>query len=242
MDGPLEMEEQQRTRWNAYVSRGGLVEYDDWLRTPGKQIVHELYRKRLKGRRVLEVGCGAGHLVRALEADDPAREITGLDLSQKMLDIAAARGVRSLVCGSGNNLPFPDGSFDAVVAAVWVFRYVEPRALGEVRRVLRPNGQFMFDVPLFFGTALEACAATIKSPRRWKRHWNEARLHLNPPSPRTWEKRLVDAGFSINEVIGIIEIPFFTRRFAWSPCVTNPLACHLSLTCFYHARNTCPGK
>ena len=82
----------------------------------------------------------------------------GLDLSKRMLE-QAQRNIQahdqtsstSLVTGRAESLPFPDGSFDAVVFT-FLLRYVEdPQAtLGELARVLRSGGQLAsleFSVP-----------------------------------------------------------------------------------------------
>jgi ubiquinone/menaquinone biosynthesis C-methylase UbiE len=89
--------------------------------------------------RVLEVGCGWGELAEWL-ARDTAAQVVAVDLSERMVELARARGVDAQV-GDVQELPFADGSFDVAVAA-WMLYHVPDldRGLSEVARVLRPGG------------------------------------------------------------------------------------------------------
>lgn len=94
---------------------------------------------RLDRPRVLEVGCGWGELAARLELEAEA-SVVGVDLSPRMVELARQRGVDAIV-GDVQELEYPDGSFDAVVAA-WMLYHVPDldRALGEIARVLRTGG------------------------------------------------------------------------------------------------------
>jgi SAM-dependent methyltransferase len=89
--------------------------------------------------RVLEVGCGWGELAEWLARDTAAR-VVAVDLSERMVELARARGVDAQV-GDVQELPFADGSFDVAVAA-WMLYHVPDldRGLSELARVLRPGG------------------------------------------------------------------------------------------------------
>lgn len=90
-------------------------------------------------REVLEVGCGTGMILK--EIAPVARRAVGLDISRGMLEKARARGL-DVVEGTATDLPFADGSFDAVYSFK-VLAHVEQieRAMREVARVLRPGGR-----------------------------------------------------------------------------------------------------
>jgi SAM-dependent methyltransferase len=92
--------------------------------------------------RVLEVGCGPGELAERLVRELGA-EVTAVDVSPRMVDLARARGVDARV-GDVQELPFEPGSFDCVVAA-WVLFHVPDldRGLAEIARVLRPGGSLV---------------------------------------------------------------------------------------------------
>ena len=92
--------------------------------------------------RVLEVGCGWGELAEWL-AQETGAEVVAVDLSPRMVELARERGVDASVADV-QALPFPDASFDVVVAA-WMLYHVPEldRALAEIARVLRPGGTFV---------------------------------------------------------------------------------------------------
>ncbi|MGE0362160.1 MAG: class I SAM-dependent methyltransferase [Vicinamibacterales bacterium] len=102
------------------------------------------------GRRLLEVGCGIGtDLARFARG---GAVVTGIDLSQTAIDLAAKNfaglGLSGdLRVGDGEALPFPDASFD-VVYGHGVLQYaVRPeRIVAEAHRVLVPGGQAIFMV------------------------------------------------------------------------------------------------
>ena len=91
---------------------------------------------------VLDLGCGTGALLRALEEGGVTG--VGADVSASMLD--RARGHRpkaTLVQLKGPHLPFADNSFDAVISMLsWRYLDWDP-VLMEVARVLRPGGRLL---------------------------------------------------------------------------------------------------
>ena len=106
------------------------------------------------GRRVLDAGCGSGPLFAALR--DRGVIVTGFDSSTKMVELARQRlgaDVALHVADVGGPLPFPDGAFDDVIAAL-VLHYLEDwtAPLVELRRVLRPGGRLIMAVnhPIIF--------------------------------------------------------------------------------------------
>lgn len=95
---------------------------------------------------VLEVGCGDGNIWREnLDRIPPGWKLTLTDLSPGMVEAArAALGGRAeYMVADVQDLPFPDESFDAVIANHMLFHVDDrPRALAELARVLRPGGTF----------------------------------------------------------------------------------------------------
>jgi ubiquinone/menaquinone biosynthesis C-methylase UbiE len=96
--------------------------------------------------KVLDLGCGAGH---ASFATAPfAREVVAFDLTAGMLEITAAaakeRGFSNISTtqGSVEELPFNSQQFDFVMSRYSAHHWNDvPRALQEVKRVLKPGGQ-----------------------------------------------------------------------------------------------------
>ncbi len=103
----------------------------------------------VRGRHVLEVGCGAAMCSRWL-AGQGAHPVA-LDLSAGMLRHARAAGARTgievpLVQADAARLPFADGRFDLAFTAFGAVPFVadSARVMREVARVLRPGGRWVF--------------------------------------------------------------------------------------------------
>jgi ubiquinone/menaquinone biosynthesis C-methylase UbiE len=93
-------------------------------------------------RHVLEVGSGKGSLAFRI-AEELRCEVIALDASSAMVRASALLGVVTIL-GDVRALPFPNDSFDVVVAA-WMLYHVRPlnEGLGELARVLRPGGRLV---------------------------------------------------------------------------------------------------
>ncbi len=94
-------------------------------------------------KRVLEVGCGTGLILRHL---DPIADLAvGVDISPGMLGQAQARGL-NVVRGSATHLPFETASFD-LVYSFKVLSHVEDidRAFSEMARVTVPGGRLVLE-------------------------------------------------------------------------------------------------
>lgn len=96
--------------------------------------------------RVLDVGIGTGLELPMFSSDV---KITGIDLSDPMLDVARKRvkdlglgNVEALVAMDAMNIAFPDGEFDAAVAPYVLTTVPDPaRLLDEMLRVVKPGGE-----------------------------------------------------------------------------------------------------
>ncbi|WP_116052083.1 class I SAM-dependent methyltransferase [Amycolatopsis palatopharyngis] len=100
------------------------------------------------GRRILDAGCGSGPLFAALR--DRGAVVSGIDASAAMLEQARRRlgaDADLQVADLADPLPYPDDSFDDVIASL-VLHYLqdwEP-TLAELRRVLRTDGRLIASV------------------------------------------------------------------------------------------------
>jgi SAM-dependent methyltransferase len=102
----------------------------------------------VKGKRVLDAGCGHGPLMVALR--DRGALVAGFDLSPAMVDIAADRLGTDLdirVADLSTPLPYDDDAFDVVTCSL-ALHYVQDwaPALAELRRVLKPGGRLVVSI------------------------------------------------------------------------------------------------
>jgi ubiquinone/menaquinone biosynthesis C-methylase UbiE len=99
-----------------------------------------------KTERILDLGCGPGIVSAALAPH--AREVVGFDLTPEMLEKARQRcekaGLSNLrfELGRAEQLPFAEGTFDAVVTRLTLHHFPDPRqVMAEMVRVTRPAGR-----------------------------------------------------------------------------------------------------
>jgi SAM-dependent methyltransferase len=92
----------------------------------------------LRGKRVLEVGCGTGRLAAALEERELAR-VWAVDAAPEMVARAKSLGVNARVARA-EALPFKAGWYDAVVLRMVAHLVDRPRSFAEAARVLAPGG------------------------------------------------------------------------------------------------------
>jgi ubiquinone/menaquinone biosynthesis C-methylase UbiE len=117
----------------------------------GRQRVIDLVEAQ-PGMRVLDLACGPGNLAARLAAMvAPGGVVVGVDLAPGMIERARARGIAnaSFEVMDIEQLTFADASFDAAVCGHGL-QFVPnlAKALGEARRVLRPQAKFAASVPV----------------------------------------------------------------------------------------------
>lgn len=94
---------------------------------------------------VLDLCCGTGDLAGIAKRLQPEACITGMDFSEKMLDIAGKKFPDiNFLQGDARYLPYEDNSFDVVIMGFGLRNiYNAERAVEEVYRILKPNGKFL---------------------------------------------------------------------------------------------------
>ena len=110
----------------------------------------------LDRKAILDIGCGAGHLSRALSGDGAS--VTGIDPGEAAL-AKARRAVPAarFEAASAEALPFPEAAFDGAVMLNSLHHVPDPAAaLAEAARVLRPGGRLVVVEPLAEGTFFDA--------------------------------------------------------------------------------------
>jgi ubiquinone/menaquinone biosynthesis C-methylase UbiE len=106
------------------------------------------------GERVLDVACGTGGLsLQAARAAGPAGNVLGVDLSERMVQIATQRAADAglvnarFVRADAQSLELSEAQFDVVLCSLGLMYVPQPEAaLREVRRSLRPGGRVVLSV------------------------------------------------------------------------------------------------
>jgi ubiquinone/menaquinone biosynthesis C-methylase UbiE len=93
------------------------------------------------GGRILDVGTGTGVAAAIAGQADPEALVVGIDRSVPMLRVARGNGIQA-VAAEAIDLPFPDSTFDTVIAAFVISYFTKyETALFDILRVLRPRGR-----------------------------------------------------------------------------------------------------
>lgn len=149
------------------------------------------------GGQVLEVGAGPGGYWPEMPAIDPSWQITVTDFSPGMLArarerLSALNHPITVLPADAQNLPFPDASFDTVIANFMLYHVPDRgRALREIYRVLRPGGH------LFAMT-------------NGNRHLQEINTLVESIAPGA--VRLAESGFSLENGAAQLSPPFARVR------------------------------
>ncbi|MDM7938822.1 MAG: class I SAM-dependent methyltransferase [Methanothrix sp.] len=166
-----------------------------------------------KGRlKILDVGCGTGEI--SLLLAEMGHQITGIDLSDKMLSIARSKAKASqlsaqFVKGDAESLKFDDESFDTVINRHLLWTLPHPDlALLEWKRILRKEGQVVLIDGLWMDGSLESrlrrlisdlCIIVLErqNPRKgWYSKKTEAKLpHPHGMDAQRAVDYLEEAGF-----------------------------------------------
>lgn len=154
-----------------------------WYRAAHARILDALRERPGAPGPLLDAGCGTGGLLRRLAADQPDRPAFGIDYVPEAAWRAAGKSGWPVAAADTNALPFPDASFGAAVSIdVLCHAGVHPpAALAELRRVLRPGGTLVLNLPAY----------------EWLRSAHDARVHNARRFTRGEATRVVtDAGFA----------------------------------------------
>ena len=141
----------------AYRQFADLEEEHFWFRGRRKiffAILDRLLRTKLETAKekaapleILEIGCGAGNLLRRLSHYGNTK---GVELSQELATLCQERSQRPTLCANAYSLPLPDQSQDLVCLFDTIEHIPdEAKALSEIHRVLKPGGLVMFSVPAY---------------------------------------------------------------------------------------------
>jgi ubiquinone/menaquinone biosynthesis C-methylase UbiE len=141
-----------------------------------------------KGRRVLDVACGAGHWLQAIA--DCGAVPAGIDISQVALNVCKTVLPRAeLYCGPAERLPFADRQFDFISCLGALEHFLDPvAALREMKRVAKPDARFLLLVPnadflpsrlgLYTGTVQSSVKEEARSLLEWQELFESTGLRV----------------------------------------------------------------
>jgi len=169
-----------------------------WVYRPAQdEVIDEL---RAHGaRRIADIACGTGILAARIADEIEPDEIYGVDMSDGMLKQARARSAKvDWRKGPAEQLPFNDGTLDAVVSTSAFHFFDQPKAMADFYRVLRPGGL--------------AAVATISPPQipLLSRLTNSNSSAAHNPSAQEMRTLFTDAGFDISDQHRV-DRPLWTR-------------------------------
>ena len=163
----------------------------------------------VRGKTVLDAGCGPGFLVRDLLRKE-AGQVTGFDISPSMINIARQRigDLATLFVGDlGQPIALADSDYDLIVSSL-AMDYVRDWSvpLSEFRRLLRPNGRLIFSVQHPLGSF-----SWLKPPTAFGIHYCETTWRVFTKEPvvvpdfyRSFEEIMnpvIQAGFQLTKIV-----------------------------------------
>ncbi|MDE2167010.1 MAG: class I SAM-dependent methyltransferase [Alphaproteobacteria bacterium] len=122
-----------------------------WTRALRRNLLMAAEGHMRPGARILDAGCGTGSLLATLAAARPATLSFGVDRDGFAAQLARGKSRRPTAGASVDDLPFCNRTFDLIFSAdVLCHRGVRiERALGEMRRCLRPGGALIINLPAY---------------------------------------------------------------------------------------------
>lgn len=158
--------------------------YDDWSDTYDRDTIDnwgrqdpdvgaEVFAKHVPlDAKILDAGAGTG-IVGKLLADKGYGNITGIDLSQGMLEVARTKDVyrdlHQMVLGE--RLDFSDDAFDAVISiGVFTQGHARPGSFDDLIRVVRPGGTIAFGLrtDVYEDEGFKEKQSALESEGKWK--------------------------------------------------------------------------
>lgn len=180
------------------------LSYRFWRREIGRLKASAAEGERLK---IVEVGCGPGFLLSAVEAWFPGVCLTGVDADLQLLQVVASRCARvRTIQADACALPLAAGSADVLFALHVVEHLPDPqRFFVEAHRVLAPRGLLVIATPNLGGLG-----ATVMR-RSWQGYKDPTHISLKRWS--CWRAMVERSGFSVRRdgTTGLAGLPLLNK-------------------------------
>lgn len=118
-----------------------------WHKYIEKPAIISLIKKDVRGKSVLDLGCGSGPFVKELFSLG-VKSVKGLDLSKELIKIARENNPRAeFSTGDARKTPYKNGEFEIVVSSLMAHYFKDLNPLfSEVSRILKNRGLFVFSM------------------------------------------------------------------------------------------------
>lgn len=155
-----------------------------WWHKAKRELVNFFLQRNLsdKESKILDVGCGTG---KNIESFSKFGTVWGIDSSSEAISFCKKRGLKNVVRGNIEKIPFFKQSFNFVTALDVLEHVDDQKALKEIHRVLKKRGFLIATVPAF--------------PKLWSR-WDEVLHHKRRYTKNTLGKLLKNNGFKIIKI------------------------------------------
>jgi SAM-dependent methyltransferase len=147
-------------------------------------MVRKMVRKNYWGRKILDIGCASGHLIKELIADGVKKEhLTGIDISEEAINACHDQGYHQTHVMDGGNPTFETETFDLIVSSDCL-EHIEDdkKALENWHKILKVKGRAIIFVPAF--------------QFLWTKH-DEVNHHFRRYTKKELKEKCKEAGFTI---------------------------------------------
>ena len=160
------------------------LEETHWWHIAKRNLMISLLKNNLSGNqnRILDIGCGTGKNLEVLERFGVS---FGIDSSPQAILYCKKRGIKNVVKGNIERMPFTRESFDAITALDVLEHVDDQEALKEVYRVLKRGNVLIITVPAY--------------PELWSK-WDEVLNHKRRYAKKQLENLLKENGFKILKI------------------------------------------
>jgi len=199
---------------------------------PRPFLLRKLGVGRLNKKRILDIGCGTGKIMKDLKILD-RNDVYGIDISRKFVKMAIKNRIKASFCDieKRGNLPYEENFFDAIFMLDFLEHIFYPQSLfKKIYRILKPEGRIYATIPNWLTKDkkdnIQKVYETSLQKIYKRKIPNKAKIYadFNLITIHELRKILESTGFKIKEIHGFKwrweELSLKEKQLLWS---TNPL-------------------